>query len=187
MAATSQKRQAMEALVERYAASQEDAEMDVVETFPAAAATDDKRARTVAPRKGPTCAFCAHPGATRRCGRCKAVNYCSPGCQREHWRAHKDTCAPHATFVPSAGKSLELQIAALYGEVDRCLEGAGLPAVAPAWTAGQEKRAKFPTSKAPISAVFHSFRLIFGRAIISRNGLEAWMLFPERARAEHSC
>ena len=44
-----------------------------------------------------------------------------------------------------------------------------------------------PTSKAPISAVFHSFRLIFGRAIISRNGLEAWMLFPERARAEHSC
>ncbi|KAH8049475.1 hypothetical protein JL720_15570 [Aureococcus anophagefferens] len=27
--------------------------------------------------------------------------------------------------------------------------------------AGQQKRAKFPTSKAPISAVFHSFRLIF--------------------------
>ena len=52
--------------------------------------------------------------------------------------------------------------------------------------AGQDKRAKFPTSKAPFSAVFHSFRLIFGRAIISRNGLEAWMLFPERARAERS-
>ena len=51
---------------------------------------------------------------------------------------------------------------------------------------GQQKRAKFPTSKAPISAVFHSFRLIFGRAIISRKGLEAWMLFAERARAEHS-
>ena len=39
--------------------------------------------------------------------------------------------------------------------------------------AGQQKRAKFPTSKAPFSAVFHSFRLIFGRAIISRSGLEA--------------
>ena len=38
---------------------------------------------------------------------------------------------------------------------------------------GQHKRAKFPTSKAPISANFHSFRLIFGRAIISRNALEA--------------
>ena len=42
--------------------------------------------------------------------------------------------------------------------------------------AGQQKRAKFPTSKAPISAVFHSFRLILGRAMISRNGLEAGML-----------
>ena len=52
--------------------------------------------------------------------------------------------------------------------------------------AGQQKRAKFPTSKAPISAVFHSFRLIFGRAIISRDGLAAWMLLSERARAEHS-
>ena len=51
---------------------------------------------------------------------------------------------------------------------------------------GQHKRAKFPTSKAPISAIFHSFRLTFGRAIISSNGLDAWMLFPERARAEHS-
>ena len=51
---------------------------------------------------------------------------------------------------------------------------------------GQDKRAKLPTSKAPISAIFHSFRLIFGRAIISRSALEAWVLFPERARAEHS-
>ena len=48
---------------------------------------------------------------------------------------------------------------------------------------GQQKGAKFPTSKAPISADFHSFRLIFGRAIISRNGLEAWMFFSgTRAR-----
>ena len=52
--------------------------------------------------------------------------------------------------------------------------------------AGQQKRAKFPTSKAPISAVSHSFRLTFGRAIISWNGLAAWMLLSERARAEHS-
>ena len=52
--------------------------------------------------------------------------------------------------------------------------------------AGQDKRAKFPTSKPHISAVFHSFWLIFGRAIISWNGLEAWMLFLGRARAEHS-
>ena len=57
---------------------------------------------------------------------------------------------------------------------------------ATAFLPGQDKRATFPTSKAPFSAVFHSFRLIFGRATISRNGLEAWMLLSERARAEHS-
>ena len=51
---------------------------------------------------------------------------------------------------------------------------------------GQQKRAKFPTSKAPFSAGFNSFRLIFGRAIIFWNGLEAWALFLERARAKHS-
>ena len=51
---------------------------------------------------------------------------------------------------------------------------------------GQEKGAKFPTSKAPISVVFRSFRPIFGRAIISRSALDAWMFSPERARAERS-
>ncbi|KAH8098387.1 oxidoreductase [Aureococcus anophagefferens] len=44
---------------------------------------------------------------------------------------------------------------------------------------GQHMRAKFPTSKAPISAIFHSFRLIFGRAIISRNGVEAYKIFRQ--------
>ena len=47
-----------------------------------------------------------------------------------------------------------------------------------AWRAGQDKSATFPTSKAHLSVVFHSFWLILGRAIISRNGLEAWMGFP---------
>ncbi|KAH8072132.1 polysaccharide pyruvyl transferase [Aureococcus anophagefferens] len=48
--------------------------------------------------------------------------------------------------------------------------------------AGQEKRATFPTSKAPISAVFHSFRLIFGRATISRNGSTTTSSTGSRAR-----
>ena len=38
---------------------------------------------------------------------------------------------------------------------------------------------------APISVVLHSFRLIFRRAIISRNGLEREWFSLERARAEH--
>ena len=46
------------------------------------------------------------------------------------------------------------------------------------------KGCEFPTSKAHISVVFHSFWLIFGRVIISRNGLERERLSLERARAE---
>ena len=44
----------------------------------------------------------------------------------------------------------------------------------PATTACRAGREKGATS---ISAVVHSLRLIFGRAIISRNDLDAWMLF----------
>jgi hypothetical protein len=40
--------------------------------------------------------------------------------------------------------------------------------------------------KPPLSAVFRSFRLIFGRVIIPRSALEARMLLSKRARAEHS-
>ena len=50
---------------------------------------------------------------------------------------------------------------------------------------GQQKGAKIPTSKAHISVDFHSFWLIFGRVIISRNALEAQTLLLERTRAEH--
>ena len=49
---------------------------------------------------------------------------------------------------------------------------------------GRKRVRHWPTSKAPISVVFHSFRLIFGRVIISRNGLERERLSLERARAE---
>eukprot|EP00277_Geminigera_cryophila_P016390 CAMPEP_0179453476 /NCGR_PEP_ID=MMETSP0799-20121207/37451_1 /TAXON_ID=46947 /ORGANISM="Geminigera cryophila, Strain CCMP2564" /LENGTH=253 /DNA_ID=CAMNT_0021250615 /DNA_START=145 /DNA_END=909 /DNA_ORIENTATION=- len=30
--------------------------------------------------------------ATKHCGRCKKVSYCSVGHQREHWKTHKQTC-----------------------------------------------------------------------------------------------
>ena len=41
------------------------------------------------------------------------------------------------------------------------------------------------TSRRPLSAAFHSFRLIFGRAIIPRSTLDAWTLVREGARAEN--
>ena len=49
---------------------------------------------------------------------------------------------------------------------------------------GQEKGANIPTSKARISVVFHSFRLMLRRAIISRSNLERGRLSLERARVE---
>ena len=51
-------------------------------------------------------------------------------------------------------------------------------------TQGSTRVRRWPTSKAHISVAFHSFWLIFGRVIISRNGVEAWTLVLERARAE---
>ena len=38
------------------------------------------------------CAVCGTAGATKCCGRCKAVVYCSRKCQRSHWKAHKKEC-----------------------------------------------------------------------------------------------
>ncbi|KAH8052258.1 phospholipase [Aureococcus anophagefferens] len=63
--------------------------------------------------------------------------------------------------------------ASVFCALCRAMERSGDPSEIAASAAGRQKRAKFPTSKAPFSAVFHSFRLTFGRAIISRNGLEA--------------
>ena len=46
---------------------------------------------------------CAHCGATEaktasgkllRCGRCKAVSFCSADCQKAHWPTHKSECKP---------------------------------------------------------------------------------------------
>ena len=44
-------------------------------------------------------------------------------------------------------------------------------------TIGAGKESEMPNFKGSSLGRVHSFRLIFGRAIISRNGLEAWVLF----------
>ena len=67
------------------------------------------------------------------------------------------------------------------------LYGAELKDALETLSPGQEKRAKFPTSKAHISAVFHSFWLIFGRGDhLSERSRSVDVFFSERARAEHS-
>ncbi|KAH7911468.1 hypothetical protein BJ138DRAFT_1150559 [Hygrophoropsis aurantiaca] len=36
-------------------------------------------------------------GKTKQCGRCRTVRYCSPECQRAHWKTHKLRCIPFST------------------------------------------------------------------------------------------
>ena len=38
------------------------------------------------------CAMCGTVNARSRCSRCKAVSYCGPDCQRQHWASHKKPC-----------------------------------------------------------------------------------------------
>ncbi|VDC05485.1 unnamed protein product [Peniophora sp. CBMAI 1063] len=43
-----------------------------------------------------------HPDASRSlqwCSICKVVSYCSKGCQRRHWRAHKGDCHPYEEII----------------------------------------------------------------------------------------
>ena len=103
-------------------------------------------------------------------------------------RLLKDVFEPVDTGFEAAGRELATTLAptvaidswTVYFTATMSSVGSLIPT---SYGSGQQKSAKFPTSKAPISVVFHLFRLIFGRVIISRNGL-AWTLVFERARAE---
>eukprot|EP00435_Cladocopium_sp_Y103_P038701 s1834_g10.t1 len=55
-----------------------------------------QRWRATAPKSQlsrPLCAGCTGEGPRPyQCGSCKSVRYCSPECQRGHWKAHKKKC-----------------------------------------------------------------------------------------------
>ena len=58
-------------------------------------------ARQIIPQTHDPCALCHKPAATKRCGRCRAVVYCSRDCQARHWKsAHKLTCGAAPPPVP---------------------------------------------------------------------------------------
>jgi TPR repeat protein len=49
-----------------------------------------------------SCASCGNPNARSVCSGCKAASYCSPVCQRQHWRAgHKGECKALASVFAS--------------------------------------------------------------------------------------
>ena len=39
--------------------------------------------------------------ATRMCSGCEVARYCSPACQKQHWRAHKGACRAHQQLQQS--------------------------------------------------------------------------------------
>ena len=43
-----------------------------------------------------TCVACSSTDTLKKCGRCKAVSYCSPQCQKTDWKSHKMTCRSSA-------------------------------------------------------------------------------------------
>ena len=69
----------------------------------------DADAESYASRSAPTSvtSVCAACGAvcTKKCARCKAVFYCSPACQRQHWTTggHKTVCVAVAAGVLETG------------------------------------------------------------------------------------
>ena len=42
------------------------------------------------------CGRCGAPNASKICGRCRAMHYCSAACQRADWLQHQKECLPRA-------------------------------------------------------------------------------------------
>lgn len=47
------------------------------------------------------CATCSEEKATKKCSKCKMVQYCDRECQRLHWFIHKKTCNQLSEFSTS--------------------------------------------------------------------------------------
>ena len=74
-----------------------------------------------------TCAACRSQGPRyRKCGGCRAVHYCSPTCQMNHWTWHRDHCKPNKR-VKYEGEDAQRQL-----PLSRDASGHGEPSVASA-------------------------------------------------------
>lgn len=51
-----------------------------------------------------TCVTCGEEKATKKCSKCKAVQYCDRECQRLHWFMHKKACARLGQSTTNNGK-----------------------------------------------------------------------------------
>ena len=45
------------------------------------------------------CSTCGEEKATKKCSKCKSVQYCDKECQKLHWFMHKKVCAKWAELI----------------------------------------------------------------------------------------
>ncbi|XP_072744431.1 ankyrin repeat and MYND domain-containing protein 2 isoform X2 [Anoplolepis gracilipes] len=55
-----------------------------------------------------TCVTCGEDKATKKCSKCKAVQYCDRECQRLHWFMHKKACARSDPSLANNGKITDI-------------------------------------------------------------------------------
>lgn len=55
-----------------------------------------------------TCVTCGEDKATKKCSKCKAVQYCDRECQRLHWFMHKKACARLGQSPANNGKMTDV-------------------------------------------------------------------------------
>ena len=100
-----------------------------------------------------TCAACRSQGPRyRTCGGCRAVHYCSPTCQMNHWTWHRDHCKPNKR-VKYEGEDAQRQL-----PLSRDASGNGEPSVASA------------DGHYPVRAVVLLLRLRLRRGTTPRSG-----------------
>lgn len=73
-------------------------------------------------------AGCRVMSKLKKCSKCTIVYYCSPSCQRTHWKIHKKTCIPmdHSTAGTAPGSGPPADTAEIRREL-RIREYADLP------------------------------------------------------------
>ena len=54
-----------------------------------------------------SCEVCGGGTKLSQCAGCYQVSYCSPSCQKTHWKSHKNVCKPYKVG-PLPGKGLGL-------------------------------------------------------------------------------
>lgn len=74
-------------------------------------ATRNGKTKVIYKCHNPECEVSGEDNALKKCGKCKIVRYCSPECQKAHWKEHKLVCEPYTNEEADAKKKTDTMIA----------------------------------------------------------------------------